>query len=196
MSKKDQILQVATKMFSVKGYNDTSMAELAEKESFDAIIVDLMMPEMDGIEALKLLKKKKTETQVILLIGHATLEKGIEAIKLGAVHFLEKPADMNQLTKKIKKAHAQKMIVVEKQIEENNGPQGLVGVSREALRGRLWLYDSGDDRSGFHSCARPHEHDKKDFARALVERLQGRGVLQRQGGHRKSDERPDRCGRP
>jgi DNA-binding NtrC family response regulator len=91
---------------------------LAEKESFDAIIVDLMMPDMDGIEALKLLKKKKPETQVILLTGHATLEKGIEAMKLGAVDFLEKPADMNQLTKKIKKAHAHKMMVVEKQIEE------------------------------------------------------------------------------
>lgn len=92
--------------------------QLAEKESFDAIIVDLMMPEMDGLEALKLLKEKKPESQVILLTGHATLEKGIEAMKLGAVDFLEKPADMTQLTKKIKKAHARKMIVVEKQIEE------------------------------------------------------------------------------
>ncbi|MDP4857111.1 MAG: response regulator, partial [Desulfobacterales bacterium] len=54
----------------------TEAIRLAEKESFDAIIVDLMMPEMDGIEALKLLKKKKPETQVILLTGHATLEKG------------------------------------------------------------------------------------------------------------------------
>ncbi|MFZ0610877.1 MAG: response regulator [Desulfobacterales bacterium] len=91
---------------------------LAEKQSFDAIIVDLMMPEMDGLEALKLLKKEKPESQVILLTGHASLEKGIEAMKLGAVDFLEKPADMTELTKKIKKAHARKMIVVEKQIEE------------------------------------------------------------------------------
>jgi DNA-binding NtrC family response regulator len=88
------------------------MAELSEKESFDVLVVDLMMLEMDGIEALKLLKKKKPETQVILLTGHATLEKGIEAMKLGTVDFLEKPADKNQLTKKIKKAHAQKMMVV------------------------------------------------------------------------------------
>jgi DNA-binding NtrC family response regulator len=91
---------------------------LTEKESFDAIIVDLMMPEMDGIEALKLLKKEKPESQVILLTGHATLEKGIEAMKLGAVDFLEKPADINQLTNKIKKAHARKMMLVAKQIEE------------------------------------------------------------------------------
>jgi DNA-binding NtrC family response regulator len=99
----------------------TSAAEairMAENESFDAIIVDLMMPEMDGLEALKLIKEKKPESQVILLTGHATLDKGIEAMKLGAVDFLEKPADLSQLTEKIKKAHAKKMIIVEKQIEE------------------------------------------------------------------------------
>ena len=99
----------------------TSAAEairIAENESFDAIIVDLMMPEMDGLEALKLIKEKKPESQVILLTGHATLDKGIEAMKLGAVDFLEKPADLSQLTEKIKKAHAKKMIIVEKQIEE------------------------------------------------------------------------------
>ncbi len=99
----------------------TSAAEairIAENESFDAIIVDLMMPEMDGLEALKLIKEKKPESQVILLTGHATVDKGIEAMKLGAVDFLEKPADLSQLTEKIKKAHAKKMIIVEKQIEE------------------------------------------------------------------------------
>ena len=80
----------------------TEAIRLAEKESFDAIIVDLMMPEMDGIEALKLLKKKKPETQVILLTGHATLEKGIEAMKLGAVDFLEKPYDNELLITRIR----------------------------------------------------------------------------------------------
>ncbi|MFZ0242123.1 MAG: response regulator [Desulfobacterales bacterium] len=117
-------LEVMAERMSARGMEvstASSAAEairLAEKESFDAIIVDLMMPEMDGLEALKLLKKEKPESQIILLTGHASLEKGIEAMKLGAVDFLEKPADMNELTKKIKKAQARKMIVVEKQIEE------------------------------------------------------------------------------
>ncbi|MGD8336533.1 MAG: response regulator [Desulfobacterales bacterium] len=96
----------------------TEAIRIAENESFDAIIVDLMMPEMDGLEALKLIKEKKPESQVILLTGHATVDKGIEAMKLGAFDFLEKPAEMSQLTEKIKKAHAKKMIIVEKQIEE------------------------------------------------------------------------------
>ena len=88
-----------------------------EEQSFDVVVLDLQMPEMDGIETLKILKKKKPELQVILLTGHATVEKGIEAMKLGAMDLLEKPADMTTLTEKIKKAQAKKMILVEKKSE-------------------------------------------------------------------------------
>ena len=90
----------------------------AEKESYDAIVLDLMMPEMDGLEVLKQIKKDNPELQVILLTGHATVEKGVEAMKLGATDFLEKPADLKTLTEKIKSAHARKIILVEKQTEE------------------------------------------------------------------------------
>lgn len=92
--------------------------QMAETESFDAIILDLQMPEMDGLEALKVLKAKKPELQIILLTGHATVERGIEAMKLGAMDLMEKPADLKTLTEKIKKAQAKKMILVEKRTEE------------------------------------------------------------------------------
>ncbi|MFW6243737.1 MAG: response regulator, partial [Desulfovibrionales bacterium] len=64
------------------------------------------------------IKKNNPELQVILLTGHATVEKGIEAMKLGAMDFIEKPADINALTEKIKKAQTRKMILVEKKTEE------------------------------------------------------------------------------
>lgn len=86
--------------------------------SFDAVILDLAMPEMDGIEALKILKEKNPDLQVILLTGHATIKQGIEAMKLGALDLLEKPADINTLTEKIKTAQARKMLIVEKKNEE------------------------------------------------------------------------------
>lgn len=89
-----------------------------EEGSFDAVILDLMMPEMDGLEVLQTLKQKKPEIQVILLTGHGSVAKGIEAMKLGAMDFLEKPADIKELTEKIKKAQAKKMILVEKRNEE------------------------------------------------------------------------------
>jgi DNA-binding NtrC family response regulator len=96
----------------------TDALKKAGKESYDAIVLDLMMPEMDGLEALQEIKKNNPELQVILLTGHATVEKGIEAMKLGATDFLEKPADLKTLTEKIKNAHARKVILVEKQTEE------------------------------------------------------------------------------
>lgn len=86
--------------------------------SFDAVILDLAMPEMDGIETLRILKEKNPDLQVILLTGHATIKQGIEAMKLGAMDLLEKPADINALTEKIKTAQAKKMLIVEKKNEE------------------------------------------------------------------------------
>lgn len=89
-----------------------------EKESFDAVVLDLKMPEMEGLEVLKAIKKKRPEVQVILLTGHGTVQKGVEAMKLGAIDFLEKPADLEALMAKIREAKAQKMMIVEKQLEE------------------------------------------------------------------------------
>ena len=92
--------------------------EKAMTGSFDAVILDLRMPEMDGIETLKKLKEKNPDLEVILLTGHATIKDGIEAMKLGALDLLEKPADINTLTEKIKTAQAKKMLIVEKKNEE------------------------------------------------------------------------------
>jgi DNA-binding NtrC family response regulator len=88
-----------------------------EREFYDVIVLDLLMPGLDGLETLKILKEKNPERQVILLTGQATVEKGIEAMKLGAVDFLEKPVDLSQLAEKIKKAQAKKMLLVEKKTE-------------------------------------------------------------------------------
>lgn len=90
----------------------------AEDEAYDVVILDLQMPEMDGIETLKRLKEKNPELQVILLTGHATVQKGIEAMKLGALDLLEKPTDMKVLAEKIRTAQAAKMVITEKKNEE------------------------------------------------------------------------------
>ncbi len=88
-------------------------------EPYDAIVLDLLMPGMDGIETLKSLLEKNPDLQIILLTGHGSLEKGIEAVKLGAVDFLEKPADLTKLMEKIEEAGDKKMLLVEKKAEED-----------------------------------------------------------------------------
>jgi len=89
-----------------------------ETDLFDAVILDLQMPGMDGLDALRQIKERRPEIQVILLTGHATVEKGVEAIKLGAMDFVEKPADLEVLQEKISKAHKKKMLIVEKDSRE------------------------------------------------------------------------------
>lgn len=99
----------------------TSAVEALKKtgeQSYDAVILDLRMPEMDGLETLKAMKQKNPELQIILLTGHGSIDKGIEAMKLGAMDFIEKPADLKVLMKKIKQAKAKKMVIVEQQMEE------------------------------------------------------------------------------
>jgi DNA-binding NtrC family response regulator len=107
---------------------EEALAKVAE-EPFDAIILDLMMPKINGLSLLKSIKKERPELQVILLTGFVSLEKGIEAMKSGAVDFLEKPADVAQLAAIVQKAKAQKMILVERQLEDK---------VKKILQGKGW----------------------------------------------------------
>ena len=77
-------------------------------ESYDAIVIDLMMPGMDGLNALKTIKKQNPDLQVILLTGHATLKLCNTAMELGALDIMEKPPDLKVLIEKIKKTSAHK----------------------------------------------------------------------------------------
>ena len=96
----------------------TAALQLLEKESYDAVLLDLMMPEMGGIEALQVMRKKQPEVQVIFVTGHPSVSKGVEAMKLGAMDFIPKPVDMSELTEKIQHAKASRMILVEKASQE------------------------------------------------------------------------------
>jgi DNA-binding response OmpR family regulator len=77
---------------------------MVEEESFDVVIMDFMMPALDGFKALKLMKAKQSEVQIILLTGNVSDEKRMEAKALGALDVIEKPPDLKDLIQKIKKA--------------------------------------------------------------------------------------------
>lgn len=119
-----EFLEIMSQRMSAIGMEVTTASSakqalsILEKKTFDAIVMDFQMPEMDGMEALKAIKNKNPELQIILLTGYATVEKTVEAMKIGATDFLEKPADLESLSEKIKQAKADKMLIVEKQTED------------------------------------------------------------------------------
>ncbi len=98
--------------------NGAAALEKVQASPYDVVVLDLAMPGMDGIETLKRLLAQNPDLQVIMLTGHATVQKGIEAVRLGAREVLEKPADMSTLLAKIADAKTDKILLVEKRMEE------------------------------------------------------------------------------
>ena len=99
----------------------TSGAQAIDKvdeHSFDAVVLDLAMPGMDGIETLKKLLKKNPDLQVMLLTGQATIKSAVQATNLGALDVLEKPTDIDTLMEKIGQAQSKTVALGEKRVQE------------------------------------------------------------------------------
>jgi DNA-binding NtrC family response regulator len=98
--------------------NGSVALELAAARNFHVIVLDLAMPGIDGIETLKKLRAVDPDLQIILLTGHATVSAGVEAMKLGAMDFLQKPADFKDLLAKIEEAGARRASLTQQRAEE------------------------------------------------------------------------------
>ncbi|MFC1609419.1 response regulator [Myxococcota bacterium] len=92
--------------------------EKVQEKPFDAILLDLAMPGMDGIETLRRLRELNPDSQVILLTGHATVKKTTEAMRLGALDLLEKPVEIGTLVEKIEEAATNKMRLTEQRLSD------------------------------------------------------------------------------
>jgi len=79
---------------------------LCRDRRFDAVVLDLLMPGMDGLDVLSHLKEIQPDLEVILLSGQLLPERGIEALKRGAMDCLAKPADFEVLLERILEAIA------------------------------------------------------------------------------------------
>jgi signal transduction histidine kinase len=78
---------------------------LLEETPLDVIVMDVKMPGMNGIDALKRIKERHLTAEVILLTGHANTQDGVDGIKSGAFDYLSKPVELEHLIRKITQAH-------------------------------------------------------------------------------------------
>jgi len=82
--------------------------EIAESQSFDVIVLDVIMPGISGLEVLQRLKDQQSKAAIILLTGHGSTKEGLEGMRMGAFDYLMKPLDIDELIAKMKEAAAAK----------------------------------------------------------------------------------------
>ena len=88
------------------------LAKLKE-QNYDAILMDIKMPNLDGMETLERVQELVPDTPVIMISGHATIDTAVEAVKRGAFDFISKPPDLNRLLITLRNALDKSNLVTE-----------------------------------------------------------------------------------
>ncbi|MFV0506746.1 MAG: sigma-54-dependent transcriptional regulator [Bacteroidales bacterium] len=94
--------------------------EVVNKNELDIIFCDIKMPKIDGLETLDRILQGNRNRRVLMISGHGTIDTAVEAIKRGAIDFIEKPIDLNRLMEAIKAANADNTVEEEKADLEDN----------------------------------------------------------------------------
>ncbi len=120
--------------------------------SFDVVITDLRMPGLDGLKLLDEIKKRSPETAVIMVSGYGTIDDAVKAMRLGAVDFITKPVNIDELGYRVKKELDRKHLVLEneslkEQIKQRFGLDNMVGRSQKMLKVFEMIQQIGPARS-------------------------------------------------
>lgn len=99
---------------SVRG-GDEALKLLRDRE-FDLVLTDLRMPGVDGMEILKFSRERYPDTEVILITGYATIDTAIEAMRVGAYHYITKPYKIDEVRKVVGEALEKKRLKKENRI--------------------------------------------------------------------------------
>jgi two-component system, NtrC family, nitrogen regulation response regulator NtrX len=121
---------------------DQAVLEI-NKRAPDLAIVDIKLdkPDKDGIDLLKLITKKNKLTQIIMISGHATVQIAVEAIRLGAYEFIEKPFSKEKILNYVSRALESSELKKEKDIIENKLFHSfeLIGKSSSILKVKKFI---------------------------------------------------------
>jgi len=127
------------------GYHVTTCLDAREglrealSGAYDLLLVDLVMPETNGLEILKQIKAANVSSEVVIITGHSTVASAVEAMKLGAADYLSKPfspAELKMLLQKVwqRSALIQENVQLRKELEAHRGFEGMIGNSRPMER--------------------------------------------------------------
>jgi DNA-binding NtrC family response regulator len=96
------------KLDVVSASSGAEALRILEEKPLDVVVLDVKMPDMDGIETLKAIKTIRPSVEVIMLTGHASVEVAIQGMELGAFDYLMKPMEIDELLYKLQDAYKKK----------------------------------------------------------------------------------------
>lgn len=110
--------------------------DILRQDTADVVILDIWMPDMDGLETLKLIKSEWPDQSVIMMSGHGTIDTAVRATKLGAFDFLEKPPSLERLLVLLQNAASVRDLARENQAlrKQINRSRQLLGKSAAMLQ--------------------------------------------------------------
>ncbi|MBN2413274.1 sigma-54-dependent Fis family transcriptional regulator [candidate division KSB1 bacterium] len=151
----------AQNYFILEAENGKEGFELYKKERPDLILLDLQMPVLDGIGFLKQFDKEKMDTPVVVLTAFATIERAVEAMKLGAYDFLPKPCRPDHIQLVVRKALERQFLKEENRflkqeinsryrmiIGNNPGMKKVVDVAQNAAKSNATILVEGESGTG------------------------------------------------
>ena len=113
----ERFLHNLAKLFKKRGFEvstassgEQALEILASGQDVAVIVLDVRMPGMDGLETLRRIKHRHPASEVIMLTGQAALEDAIEALREGALDYIQKPCDIDELEAKIRSASSLEQI--------------------------------------------------------------------------------------
>lgn len=116
------IRKTLTEILSFEGYKADEAADGAEglklfrDKSYDAVLCDIKMPKMDGLEFLEKAKEFNPDIPIIMVSGHGNIDTAVDAVKKGAFDYISKPPDLNRLLITIRNAMDRTTLVAETKV--------------------------------------------------------------------------------
>ncbi|MEZ5987908.1 MAG: sigma-54 dependent transcriptional regulator [Planctomycetota bacterium] len=115
------------------------VALIADEATFAVVVTDLRMKDADGFAVLEAAVERDPATQVLMLTGHGSREVAVEAMKKGAVYYLEKPVDLDELRVKVERGltgfdREQAYLQLKSDVARQQGIEGFVGRSPQVMR--------------------------------------------------------------
>lgn len=111
------------------GCNGREAIEYLNKDSYDMVLLDMIMPEMDGRQVMDYIRGQHLDIMVIVMTGHASIDSAVESLKKGAYDYLKKPFDFEQLLVRVKNAINQIQLK-----KENKIVNGKLEVTQQRYR--------------------------------------------------------------